>query len=93
MDLNLVPKKLVKLLMEITPGPLGNGLTIKEASEKLGINRDTVYSWLKEFEEQFPTEYENWKGIMGTYERQRNSTTKVGNIEYYEDKGYIKDVF
>jgi len=93
MDLNLIPKKLVKLLMEITPGPLGSGLTIEEAGKKLKISKMTIHRWIKEFEEQYPEEYENWMGIVRSYHRQTQSMSTTDSIEVYEERGNIKEVF
>ena len=77
---------LKQYLWFITPGPLGKGMTIKEAAAEVLVHPQTITDTLRKFREDMPEAYERWKSIMDCA-RQHREAFKWMVIRPYP-KGY-----
>jgi len=66
-------KKQIEVLLLITPGPLGEGLKIKEVAEKLGISEIAVKKRLERFKRNHPDAWERFEGIRNVSRRERDN--------------------
>ena len=89
-----VPKRILELLTLITPGPLGQGLTQKEAAHRLQITEKTVFNRLKAFEKKFPEAYERFISIKKLSRETRDflhNTWSLKDLEGEEKHFDIKE--
>ena len=75
---NIIPaitkqEQLAQLLILITPGSLGKGLTQVEAAKLLNISERTVRNILTQFKQTFPKEYEKFESICNVAKREAES--------------------
>lgn len=58
-----VKQKYVDILLRITPGPIGRGMTIKTAAKDLGISCRTIKYKLTQFKKNYPEAWGNFKKL------------------------------
>ena len=73
-------KSTMELLKLITPGPLGEGMSQKEAAKELGITPDAVQRRLKTFKERHPEAFKNFINAIKLARKHRCNLKKVRNI-------------
>jgi len=59
-----INKSYTELLILIAPGPLGQGLTIKEAAKQLNIPYRTAQNRLASFNRKYPNAYKKFKDLQ-----------------------------
>jgi hypothetical protein len=93
-------KKQHELLMLIYPGPVGKGLTMREACKQLGICESSGYSRMRHFKLRFPEAWKRFKAVREIMWKQkdqlRGGARKGYSIEETHNEGYdnhIKEKF
>lgn len=64
-------KKQSELLQLIYPAPIGEGLTVIEARERLGISYSAAFSRLRSFKKRFPKAWEQYQAALRVSQEHR----------------------
>lgn len=59
----IIKQKYTDILLRITPGPRGQGLTIAEAAKDLNLSINTIKTRLKQFKKKYPDYWNNFKKL------------------------------
>lgn len=76
----------VDLLMLILPGPLGEGMKIKEAAQTLGVSEDAARMKLKRFKLRFPEAWDRIESMRNTMMTHRKASRegKIDGIKSFD---------
>lgn len=55
-----ISSELIRILLKITPGPIGESLSLKQAARDLNIGYDAARYKLKQFEKKYPKAWDNF---------------------------------
>lgn len=80
-----------KLLYLLTPGPLGKGLTQKEAAEELGVSQSSIYQRLRTFKKRHPEAYKRFKTLCDLAKKDRIDLDNIWRWGSYQDLEELED--
>ena len=86
-------EKQVEALILIVPGPIGQGLTQKEAAKILGLNERDFRSRLTRFKIRFPDAWENFESMRNVSRRQEESLRNPISLSRGIDENRITERF
>jgi len=84
-----INKEVLELVELLTPGPLGEGLSYKQAAKVLGISTRTVKRRMAFFKTTYPEAFGRFESMCNSAQAEMKSLGKpynVGNsFEYFEE--------
>jgi len=64
---------MIDTLMCLTPGPLGKGMTQRQAAKHLDVSTKAIEGTIRRFRERFPDAYERYESIRRAAARHRSA--------------------
>lgn len=88
-------KKQSELLQLVYPGPIGEALTVREASKRLGIAESSAFERLKRVKDRFPDAYQQYQAAKRIASENREQLRKIGKYSLdaiIEKIGFSEDL-
>jgi len=67
----IIKKKYTEILTKISPGPIGQGLTVAEAVKDLNLSINTIRTRLKQFKKKYPDAWDKFKKLRSIARKDR----------------------
>lgn len=71
-------EKQSELLQLVYPGPIGEGLTVREASKRIGISEASAFGRLKRVKDRFPDAYQQYQAAKKISSKNREQLRDIG---------------